>query len=114
MSRKGDFSKKTKRATIQRQCGVCAFCGVALKTPWSNGDFQGYAHHLRPLLHGGSDGINNCVYLCWGHHQLIGHGMAPFGIDNQGGSSSSWVQLSKDDFEYWDGLSDEMRRKHNA
>ena len=103
MARKGDFSNKIKRATIQRQDGLCAFCGVTLITPWTDGEFEGNAHHLQPLLHGGSDTIENCVYLCWGHHQLLGHGMAPFGIDKQGGSSSAWGQLHKDDFEYWDG-----------
>jgi predicted restriction endonuclease len=106
MGRKGDFSEKTKQATIERQGGVCAFCGVTLKTPWSEGEHEGCAHHLRPLVHGGSDSLDNCVYLCWGHHQLIGHGMAPFGIDKQGGSSDSWVQLSPDDFEFWNLDSD--------
>jgi len=72
-----------------------------LETPWSSGEYRGYAHHVRPLLHNGSDGLDNCVYLCWGHHQLIGHGMAPFGIDRQGGSSHTWVQLNPDDFEFW-------------
>jgi predicted restriction endonuclease len=101
MARKGDFSSKTKQAAIKRQGGVCAFCGVALKTPWSDGAYQGDAHHLKPLIHGGSDSLDNCVYLCWGHHQLIGHGMAPFGIDKQGGTTDTWVQLSRDDFDYW-------------
>jgi predicted restriction endonuclease len=101
MGRKGDFSNKTKRAAIERQGGVCAFCGVTLKTRWSEGEYQGYAHHLKPLAHGGSDKLENCVYLCWGHHQLIGHGMAPFGIDKQGGTSDTWVHLNTDDFEFW-------------
>jgi predicted restriction endonuclease len=102
MARKGDFSKKTKKEAIRRQGGVCAFCGVTLNTPWSEGEYRGYAHHFRPLKHGGSDQLENCVYLCWGHHQLIGHGMAPFGIDKQGGSSDTWVQMEKEDFEYWE------------
>jgi hypothetical protein len=29
--------------------------------------------------------------------------MAPFGIDPQGGSSDTWVQMEPDDFPYWDG-----------
>jgi hypothetical protein len=29
--------------------------------------------------------------------------MAPFDIDKQGGSSSTWVQLDKEDFLYWNG-----------
>lgn len=91
----------TKRQAIERQAGLCAFCGVALETPWTLGETRGYAHHLRPLRHGGSDGLDNCVYLCWGHHQLIGHGMAPFGIDKQGGSSDTWVQLGPHDFAFW-------------
>ena len=27
--------------------------------------------------------------------------MAPFGIDKQGGSSRTWVQLSPEDLPYW-------------
>lgn len=103
MGREGDFSRKTKREAIERQGGVCAFCGVTLDTPWTEGEFRGYAHHLRPLLHGGTADLKNCVYLCHGHHMLIGHGMAPFGIDDQGGSSDTWVQMDRDDFEFWDG-----------
>jgi hypothetical protein len=53
-----------KKAAIERQKGVCAFCGVTLDTPWTRG-----------------------------HQLLIGHGMAPLGIDKQGGSSNTWVQL---------------------
>lgn len=101
MARKGDFTRKTKRAAIHRQAGLCAFCGVTLKTPWTKGEYRGYAHHLQPLKHGGSADLDNCVYLCWGHHQFIGHGMAPFGIDKQGGSSDTWVQLDPDDFPHW-------------
>lgn len=101
MGRVGDFTRATKRAAILRQRGVCGWCGVALQTPWSNGELGGYAHHLRPLRHGGDASLDNCVYLCWGHHQLIGHGMAPYGIDAQGGSSDTWVQLEADDFEFW-------------
>jgi hypothetical protein len=29
--------------------------------------------------------------------------MAPFDIDKQGGSSSTWVQLDREDFPYWGG-----------
>ena len=101
--REQDFSRETKRAAIERQRGVCAFCGVRLHTPWSYGDFPGEAHHLQPILHGGNDKVDNCVYLCWGHHQLLGHGNAPFGIDKQGGSSRHWVQLSRFTFPYWSG-----------
>ena len=105
MSRVGDFTKATKCAAIARQGGVCAWCGVQLQTPWSNGEYIGYAHHLRPLRHGGDASVENCVYLCWGDHMLMGHGMAPFGIDSQGGSSDSWVQLDIDDFAYWEAQS---------
>lgn len=103
MARKGDFSRTTKRQAIERQEGLCAFCGIALTTPWTEGDHRGYAHHLRPLRHGGSAELDNCVYLCWGHHLLIGHGMAPYGIDPQGGSSGTWVKLEREDFEFWGG-----------
>jgi predicted restriction endonuclease len=103
MPRKNEFNRKTKRAAIERQNGVCAFCGVPLNTPWTDGDYTGYAHHLRPIRHSGTGDLDNCVYLCWGHHLLLGHGMAPFGIDPQGGGSDAWVQLEKDDFPHWDG-----------
>jgi predicted restriction endonuclease len=101
MARTNEFTRATKHAAIECQGDNCAFCGVSLETPWTDGDYKGYAHHLRPIRHGGTGDLNNCVYLCWGHHLLIGHGMAPFGIDEQGGSSDTWVQLEKDDFQYW-------------
>lgn len=103
MARKNEFPLSVKRAALTRQQGVCAFCGTALKTKWSEGEYQGYGHHLRPIWHGGSAALENCVYLCWGHHLLIGHGMAPFGIDAQGGSSETWVDMQPDDFAYWHG-----------
>jgi predicted restriction endonuclease len=102
MTRTGDFSRKVKWAAITRQGGICAFCGVTLSTPWTEGEYKGYAHHLKPLKHGGDATLDNCVYLCWGHHLLLGHGMAPYGIDNQGGGSHSWVQMAREDFAYWD------------
>jgi predicted restriction endonuclease len=102
MARKNEFSRSIKRQAITRQGGRCAFCGLPLKTPWTEGEYRGYAHHLQPIRHGGSGDLDNCVYLCWGHHLLLGHGMAPFGIDEQGGSSSTWVHLEKDDFAYWE------------
>jgi len=102
MSRLGDFSPQIKKAAIERQGGICGFCGIALATPWTEGEYRGYAHHLRPLLHGGKASLENCIYLCEGHHMLLGHGMAPFGIDKQGGSSRTWVQLSQDDFPFWE------------
>ncbi len=106
MPRPGDFSRATKRSAITRQTGLCAFCGVTLKTPWTAGEYQGFAHHLQPLRHGGDGTLENCVYLCWGDHLLLGHGMAPFGVDEQGGSSDSWVQMSTEDFAYWNGEPD--------
>jgi hypothetical protein len=59
---------------------------------------------MRPLRHGGTAELANCVYLCWGHHLYLGLGMAPFGIDPQGGSSSTWVIVEAEDFAYWSGL----------
>lgn len=100
--RQNEFSNRTKKATIERQGGVCAFCGVLIKTPYSQGHYPGEAHHLRPILHEGDDTVDNCVYLCWGDHRHLGHGMAPFGIDKQGGSSSTWVKLPKSAFGFWE------------
>ena len=101
MPREGEFTARTKKAAIERQSGVCAFCGVELATPWSDGEYAGHAHHLRPLVHGGGPDLDNCVYLCQAHHLFLGHGMAPLGIDPQGGSSDTWVQLDREDFPYW-------------
>jgi len=66
VARKGDFLMSTKHAVIKRQSGVCAFCGVSLDTPLSDGEYKGYAHHLKPLRHGDDLSTDNCVYLCWG------------------------------------------------
>ena len=102
MSRAGDFPRSVKRQALERQGGLCAFCGVSLSTPWSSGDYTGYAHHLRPLRHGGGPEVETCVDLCWGHHLLLGHGLAPFGVDKQGGRSRTWVQLSPEHLRYWE------------
>jgi predicted restriction endonuclease len=106
MAREGDFPSQVKIEAYHRQGGVCAMCGVPLFPPRSTmpsprGAYSGEAHHLRPLHHGGKPTLDNCVYLCYGDHKLVGHGMAPFGIDKQGGSSQTWVKLSKGDFLYW-------------
>jgi hypothetical protein len=101
MARKGDFSNDVKEKAIKRQGGVCAFCGVPLKTPWTpQGAYPGNAHHLQPDLHDGEALLDNCVYLCRVHHLLF-HGMAPEGIDKQGGSSRTWVRLSRSAFPFW-------------
>jgi len=91
-------SSKNTRGCAAR----CAFCGVPLRTPWSSGDYEAHAHHLQPLLHGGEASVDNCVYLCRAHHLFLGHGMAPLGIDPQGGSSDTWVQLEPEDFPFWE------------
>lgn len=99
-----EFPESVKRAAIQRQKGRCGWCGVAIRTPWSEkADFEGNAHHLVPDLHGGQPDLENCVYLCWGDHQLMGHGTAPFGIDKQGGSSRTHVFLIQRHFQFWNG-----------
>jgi len=98
-----EFPTDVKKAAIERQNGRCAFCGIKLKTPWTKGPVDGNAHHLIPDSHGGSVDLSNCVYLCWGEHQLLGHGSAPFGIDKQGGSSKMAVLLKQRDFRYWNG-----------
>lgn len=103
MRRPGEFTRATRQTAIERQQGRCAWCGVTLDTPWSEGDYRGYAHHLRPLTHGGDASLENCVYLCWGDHLLMGHGMAPFDIDPQGGGSDTWVQLDPEEFQFWSG-----------
>jgi hypothetical protein len=108
MSRPGDFSRKVKLKVWNRQDNLCAWCGVKLVEPGSSvlpdeKTFYGEAHHFQPLDHGGSADEDNCVYLCYADHKLHGHGMAPFGIDKQGGSSKTWVMLRRSDFPYWNG-----------
>jgi predicted restriction endonuclease len=98
-----DFQDSVKKAAIERQHGRCAYCGIAIRTAWTPGHSEGNAHHLVPDLHGGRPDLDNCVYLCWPDHQLIGHGNAPFGIDKQGGSSRTRVAFPKSQFRYWDG-----------
>ena len=108
MARPGDFDHLTKVRAYYRQEGVCAMCGNWITPPQPNpstyrGAFQGEAHHLRPLHHGGHATLDNCVYLCYACHKLVGHGMAPYGIDKQGGSSQTWVKLTQSDFAFWNG-----------
>jgi predicted restriction endonuclease len=103
VSRPNEFSETTKQAAIQRQKGRCAFCGIRLTTQWTLGPVQGEAHHLKPILYGGTSDLDNCVYLCWAEHKLLGHGMAPFGIDKQGGSSRTMIMMSRRDFRFWNG-----------
>lgn len=110
MSRIGDFPFHVKHKAFERQGGLCAFCGIKLipprgMPPPEKGPYleKAAAHHLKPIIHGGSSLPNNCVYLCDAHHKFIGHGMAPLGIDKQGGSSRTWVKLVKEDFPYWNG-----------
>ena len=98
-----DFPDTVKKQAIKRQDGLCAMCGVSLSTPWTHGRYRGEAHHLKPGCHGGRKTVDNCVYLCWAEHELVGHGMAPLGMDKQGGSSDTWVKLSRRDFGYWNG-----------
>src|SRR5271166_4476831 len=98
-----EFADETKSAAIKRQQGRCAFCGVKLRTTWTQGQVEGNAHHLIPDSFGGAATLDNCVYLCWGDHQLMGHGNAPFGIDKQGGTSRTRVFLKKSDFRYLNG-----------
>jgi len=101
MSKIRDFSNQINEEANERQKGKCAFSGVPLNTSWSEGDIIGHAHHLKPLVHGGSDDIDNCVYLFASHHKLICHSMAILGIDKQGGNSDTWVQMEREDFMFW-------------
>lgn len=103
MDRLNEFEDCVRKAAVLRQKGRCGFCGVGIKTPWTLGVHIGNAHHLRPILHGGTAALDNCVYLCEGDHKMIGHGMAPFGIDKQGGTSRTMIALSKQDFKFWNG-----------
>ncbi len=107
MDREEDFSPSIKRAAYGRQDGVCAWCGVKLRPPGSSNldkNSQGYAHHYNPIGFYGKGTLENCVYLCYNHHLLIGHGMAPEGIDQQGGSSRSKVFILQKEFQFWYGI----------
>lgn len=101
--REREFSDRTKEAAIKRQDGVCAFCGVPIRTKWSWGPYEGQAHHFRPILHDGDDTLENCVYLCRDHHWYLGHGVLPQGLDKQGGSFRTRIMIPKAQFAYING-----------
>jgi len=67
-----------------------------------DGDFSARTKRAAIERQGGDRSLDNCVYLCKDHHLFLGHGMAPSGIDPQGGGSDAWVQLESQDFPYWD------------
>jgi predicted HNH restriction endonuclease len=113
MGRTGDFDYAVKLDAYSRQQHLCAWCGVELKPPRTPGSdckntYYAEAHHLHPLDHaepGQADklrSLENCVYLCYACHKLA-HGMSPYCIDKQGGSSKTWVKLRRSDFPYWNG-----------
>src|SRR5260370_1815521 len=105
MTRPNEFPKSVKMEAWTKQGGVCAFYGTRVRPPapaqGAPGARRGDAHHLRPASRGGPPTIDNCVYLCWAHHLLLGHGMAPYGIDRQGGDSHTWAHLRRIDFPHW-------------
>ena len=109
MARPGDFDYLTKVRAYYRQDGVCRdvrkldHSATAESLDAGPRAFPGEAHHLRPLHHGGHATSENCVYLCYACHKLVGHGTATDGIDKQGGSSQTWVKRTQSDFAFWNG-----------
>jgi 5-methylcytosine-specific restriction protein A len=68
MSKRNEFSKRTKLEAWQRAKGRCEECGVKLST--TNVEF----HHAKPCTFdddGGDNSVSNVVVLCRLHHRLI-------------------------------------------
>lgn len=115
MTRPNEFSSQTKEGAFNRQGGVCAYCGVQLdkpvffdKAPTITRYMTAYAHHLRPISHGGLDKLSNCIYLCRWCHGMFGHGIVPKSLKGEamdfGGSYSTRVYMTIKDFPYASGL----------
>ena len=72
MGRRGkkEFSGNTMKAALARQNGYCASCGTriwmlgsASADPHRFGE-RAEAHHVLPVLAGGTAHVDNCVILC--------------------------------------------------
>ena len=72
MARRGekDFSAKTIKAALARQSGYCASCGTRIWKIGNDGAMRhkfgerAEAHHVLPVLAGGTAHVDNCVILC--------------------------------------------------
>jgi len=72
MGQRGDkeFSSKTIKEAFARQAGYCASCGIRIPKLGNAGAKDHYfgeraeAHHVRPVLAGGTAQVENCVILC--------------------------------------------------
>jgi hypothetical protein len=73
MARPFDFTSHVKQKAFQRQCNLCAHCGLDLRNAWDN------AHHVVPSQTGkvGASvdtflsSIDNCVVLCDPCHYAV-------------------------------------------
>ena len=72
MGRRGEkeFSANTIKAAFVRQSGYCASCGIRISKMGNDGAMRhefgerAEAHHVLPVLAGGTAHVGNCVILC--------------------------------------------------
>ena len=116
MRRPNEFSPETKEKAFNRQKGMCAYCGIQLDKPAFILQRSGrkpdkrrkltraYAHHLRPITHGGGDKVDNCVFFCRVCHYYLGHGLVHRSmrdvLPEEEGSFDTWVKLKLSDLSY--------------
>jgi len=68
--RQREFSTRTATAALARQNGYCASCGTRIWTIGHAGAARhrfgerAEAHHVLPVLAGGTAHVDNCVILC--------------------------------------------------
>ncbi len=72
--REREFSAKTIKGAFVRQDGYCASCGARIWKMGADGATQhtfgerAEAHHVIPVLAGGTAHVDNCVILCRSCH----------------------------------------------
>src|SRR4051794_8455870 len=86
--REEEFDSRTKKAALERQGFVCAVCGLMLWNPGKK--FQPFhdfgewaeAHHIKPVLSGGTADVQNCVVICQACHYSI-HGGGSYKVNQR-------------------------------
>jgi HNH endonuclease len=69
-----EFSRTTMQEAFARQGGYCASCGIRIwkmgreGAMWHKFGESAEAHHVRPVLAGGTAHVENCVVVCRACH----------------------------------------------
>ena len=58
-----EFPNQVKRKVIERSRNRCERCGIDF-----DDDFKGEFHHIKPVVYGGNNTIENCNLLCKNCH----------------------------------------------